>query len=211
MECHYCSETARLKEKTSQRAFCGTKCQQLFYIGMKRSRSYEEEEFEEMGMFLAIVRASGKCNMITEQQCIYTTLICLFGYYSKPDYIKYIMNHIKEYRNISGILEKYWYKSETRNLDFEKAKATPPYGIDYIEKYKNFKGKKNEKLDKLIDYMEQNEILLSDRTWAEGIVAIAHELCYEKGVYARDVLRIKELKYDMDELKIYGAQLLANE
>lgn len=207
MNCLFCNKVAHFKEINSNRVFCGKICQ----IGMKRSKSYsseDETDLNELGVFISIIRASGKCNMF-DLNCIYISLICLLGYYSKSELVRYL---IKNPNSLRKIMEEQWYdiSSEKRTQLFEIAKATDPYGFDFLQKYKEFKGKPNDKLDKIIQYLDEHDFGLNERTWAEGIVNIAEELCFEKGVFARDVAKIDSLKrqYDVGQLKMYGAQLL---
>lgn len=229
--CFQCRSISKLKESGTNRIFCNTKCQYEF-IQMKRGKSpsseeeEEEKDYSEFGVFISIIRMSGKCNMIMDAQCIYLSLICLLAFFKRAEYVKYLLTIAhkidylidekgnKQFRStFQLILQKYWsdITNDERDQLYERAKATLPYGFDYVKAYKNFHGKPDQRLDELIQYMDDQGFGINDREWAKGIVNKAEELCYEKGIYLRDKVRIDSLRGETDatQLKYAGAQALS--
>jgi hypothetical protein len=193
----------------SQIGIKSTYCNEICFIQGKREREINPDDaYPEFGPFFALLRASGECNMITDANCVFTSTLCLLALHGKRDYVRYLVANSGRF---SEIYKKYWVNEDNnRVLYYDQIKATPPYGFDYVMAYKEFNRRidnpaENAKLESLIQHMIEQDL-----DWAKGVVTMAKEQCYDKGRFARDVLKFQSLQgvSDIQTLQRGGAQLL---
>lgn len=200
------------------------------YIGMKRGAVDElddedgkkKEKMDLMEKYpyllplLALIRMSGKYNMMmpSSTQGIYTSLVCLCGFYGQSDHVSFLMS-LRGREFGEKVYNRYLESSADEiNRAYEWIRALAPYGKTFIDTYLEpdvlIVGELDRNVEKIIAYINRHTGDSGDIEWAQAIVGIAEEKCLQKAIFARDVVELASLRgvYDQDTLKITGAQLL---
>jgi hypothetical protein len=153
---------------------------------------------------LVCVRDSGVYNMVSEFNRVWSAALCILAMWGRQDAIAYAVSGPRYIHRQA--FEKYTLGTPD---DFSRWIATVevmPFGKSWISAAEGFKS--NVPSERVLKYKEytKDQNLSPQR----ALLCVAEATCYDNGVFARDVARIRAALglVKSEDLQMIGAQLM---
>ncbi len=218
-KCTTCQQVASTACSGCNVPFCNIPCQRVHHYyydgicgGVKRDRSPDKEDEDAVDLIylqaIAVVRKSGACNMITEPDCVFVSLLCVLNVWNRSMEASAIVGKVGE---IMKILTAWRDITREQRESIDASIEGMPYSGEYIDAVTH-RWNREKMSPALIKFLEANDYN-EGGNWAKFLVNYSKEQCMFRGIYLRDKVKIDSLKgiFDPNQLMIAGAQFPARD